>query len=131
MLIAAIHVHNGARLFRLFLLLGLFSFSRGQFLPDAWIFEGRLAADPQPIRIGFAGSTGDEAYGEKFSFPMLGRMEILGEIELTFYRAIASGIISIATGENAREMAARALRGVGSDSRPSYEEINQLSKEAA
>jgi chemotaxis protein MotA len=68
------------------------------------------------------------SYG--FFAPMAGRMEFLGEAESTFMRAMASAIVSISAGENAREVIARTRRIVGTDSRPSIKEIEALSKEA-
>jgi len=68
------------------------------------------------------------SYG--FFGPMAGRMEFLGEAETTFMRAIASAIVSISAGENAREVIARTRRIVGTDSRPSIKEIEALSKAA-
>jgi chemotaxis protein MotA len=69
------------------------------------------------------------SYG--FFAPMAGRMEFLGEAEATFMRAIASAIVSISSGENAREVIARARRIVGTDSRPSIAQLEALAKEAA
>ncbi len=66
------------------------------------------------------------SYG--FFAPMAARMEFLGEAESTFLRAIASAIVSISGGENAREVIARARRLVGTDARPSLAEIDTLSR---
>jgi chemotaxis protein MotA len=68
------------------------------------------------------------SYG--FFAPMAGRMEFLGDAETTFLRAIASGIVTISAGENAREVIARTRRIVGTESRPSIIEIEALSKGA-
>ena len=69
------------------------------------------------------------SYG--FLAPMSARLEYLGEIEATFLRAISSGVVAIGAGENAREVLARALRVVGTDCRPSDQELKQISAEAA
>jgi flagellar motor component MotA len=55
-------------------------------------------------------------------------MEFLGEAETTFMRAIASGIVTISAGENAREVIARTRRIVGTDNRPSIKDMEALSK---
>jgi chemotaxis protein MotA len=68
------------------------------------------------------------SYG--FFAPMAGRMEFLGDAETTYLRAIASGIVNISAGENAREVIARTRRIVGTESRPSLKEIEALSKGA-
>jgi chemotaxis protein MotA len=69
------------------------------------------------------------SYG--FFGPMSARMEFLGEAELTFLRAVASAIVSISEGENAREVIARARRIVGTDNRPALSQIDALVKEGA
>jgi chemotaxis protein MotA len=67
------------------------------------------------------------SYG--FFAPMAARMEILGEAELTFFRAISSAVVAISAGENAREVVTRARRVVGTDCRPSHAEMVQITKE--
>lgn len=64
------------------------------------------------------------SYG--FFAPMAGRMEFLGEAELTFFRTISTGVVAIGSGENPREVVSRASRGVGSDCRPSRAEMTQI-----
>jgi chemotaxis protein MotA len=64
------------------------------------------------------------SYG--FFAPMAGRMEFLGEAELTFFRAISTGVVAIGSGENPREVVTRASRGVGSDCRPTRVELSRL-----
>jgi chemotaxis protein MotA len=61
--------------------------------------------------------------------PMAGRMEFLGEAELTFFRTIASAIIAMAEGVNPKEVVMRARRGVGTDSRPNHTELEQIFRE--
>ena len=63
--------------------------------------------------------------------PMAGRLEYLGEIEATFFRAIGAGVLAIGAGENAREVVSRTLRIVGTDCRPTDEELQRISAEAA
>lgn len=67
------------------------------------------------------------SYG--FFAPMAGRMELLGEAEIVFFRAISSAIISLSVGENTRDMISRARRVVGTDCRPSLIEMDQITKE--
>ncbi len=67
------------------------------------------------------------SYG--FFAPMAARMEFLGEAEVTFFRAISAAIVAISAGENAREVFLRARRVVGTDCRPSQEELTQFAKE--
>jgi chemotaxis protein MotA len=60
------------------------------------------------------------SYG--FLAPMAARLEYFGEVELTFFRAVTSGVIALSTGENAREVLSRIQRVVGTDCRPSEQE---------
>ena len=69
------------------------------------------------------------SYG--FLAPMATRMEYFGDVEATFFRAIASGVIALSTGENAREVMSRIQRVVGSDCRPTEQELAQIAAEAA
>lgn len=64
------------------------------------------------------------SYG--FFAPMAGRMEFLGEAEMTFFRAITMGVVAIGSGENPREVVNRACRVVGSDCRPNRTEMTQI-----
>jgi chemotaxis protein MotA len=68
------------------------------------------------------------SYG--FFGPMAGRMEFLGEAELTFFRSIASASLALNAGENPREVILRARRVVGTDCRPSQTELTQIFKDA-
>ena len=68
------------------------------------------------------------SYG--FLAPMAARMEYLGEVETTFFRAITSGVVALSTGENAREVLNRIQRIVGTDCRPSEQELAQIAAEA-
>jgi chemotaxis protein MotA len=69
------------------------------------------------------------SYG--FFAPMAGRMELLGEMEITYYRTLSSAIVSLSGGENVRDIIGRARRIVGTDSRPSLAEMEQIAKESA
>jgi chemotaxis protein MotA len=69
------------------------------------------------------------SYG--FFGPMAGRMELLGETERDFFRAIAAAVAAIAAGENPGNVTQRARRMVGTDCRPSQAELMQLAKQAA
>ncbi len=69
------------------------------------------------------------SYG--FLAPMAARMEYLGEIEATFLRSVASGVVALSTGENAREVLSRVQRVIGTDCRPSEQELAQIAAEAA
>lgn len=68
------------------------------------------------------------SYG--FFAPMAGRMELLGEAEMTFFRAITASIASMCKGESARDVVACARRVVGTDCRPSHAEMLEIFKEA-
>jgi chemotaxis protein MotA len=69
------------------------------------------------------------SYG--FLAPMAARLEYLGEIETSFLRAITSGVVALSTGENAREVMNRIQRVIGTDCRPSEQELAQIAAEAA
>lgn len=69
------------------------------------------------------------SYG--FLAPMAARMEYLGEIEATFFRAASCGVVALSAGENAREVLNRVQRVVGTDCRPSEQELAQIAAEAA
>lgn len=64
------------------------------------------------------------AYG--FFAPMAGRMEALGEQEVTFFRAAAAGVVAINDGASPKDVVTRARRVVGTDCRPSQAELKQL-----
>jgi chemotaxis protein MotA len=68
------------------------------------------------------------SYG--FFAPMAGRMEFLGEEEMTFFRAMSSSIVSMCLGESARDVVTTARRIVGTDCRPNLAEMTQIFKEA-
>lgn len=68
------------------------------------------------------------SYG--FLAPMAARLEYLGDVEATFFRAISSGVVALSTGENAREVLGRIQRVVGTDCRPSEQELAQIAAEA-
>lgn len=68
------------------------------------------------------------SYG--FFAPMAGRMEILGEMELSFFRAVSAGVVSISTGDSPRDVMNNARRVVGTEMRPSLAEMATIAKEA-
>jgi chemotaxis protein MotA len=68
------------------------------------------------------------SYG--FFAPLASRMEFLGEAGMTFMRAMATAVVAICNGENARTVVSRARRLVGTDSRPSVGEMEALAKGA-
>ena len=67
------------------------------------------------------------SYG--FFAPMAGRMEFLGEAEVTCFRVITSAAVAISFGESPREVVTRACRLVGSDCRPSRTELQEIFRE--
>lgn len=67
------------------------------------------------------------SYG--FFAPMAGRMEFLGESEVTFFQTISAAVVAISSGENGREVITRARRIVATDCRPSQTELAQIFKE--
>jgi chemotaxis protein MotA len=67
------------------------------------------------------------SYG--FFAPMAGRMEFLGEAEMTCFRVITSAAVAISSGESPREVVTRACRLVGSDCRPSRTELLEIFRE--
>jgi chemotaxis protein MotA len=69
------------------------------------------------------------SYG--FLGPMATRMEYFGEVESTFFRAITSGVVAMSAGENPRDVLSRVIRVVGTDCRPSEEELAKISAESA
>jgi len=68
------------------------------------------------------------SYG--FLAPMAGRMEFLGESEMTFFRAMAAAVVAIAAGESPKDVVTRARRVVGTDCRPTQAELAQIFKAA-
>jgi chemotaxis protein MotA len=62
--------------------------------------------------------------------PMAGRLEFLGEAEVTFLRTVAAGVVAMSEGENPKTVIERARRGVGSDCRSSQAELEQILREA-
>jgi len=69
------------------------------------------------------------SYG--FFGPMVGRMELLGNQEMTFFRTAASIIVGFVNDLNPKVAIDVARRGVPSDMRPQRDEMDALFKEAA
>jgi chemotaxis protein MotA len=67
------------------------------------------------------------SYG--FFAPMAGRMELLGEEESTFFRAIAAAAVAISEGTSPKDVVLCVRRSVGSDCRPNQAELNQIFKD--
>ncbi|MGE3313899.1 MAG: flagellar motor stator protein MotA [Planctomycetaceae bacterium] len=67
------------------------------------------------------------SYG--FFGPLAARMEFLGVAEIGFFRAIAAIIIGAAHGHPPKAIIETALRGVGTEYRPSRTEMEQLFRE--
>lgn len=67
------------------------------------------------------------SYG--FFAPMAGRMEFLGEAEAAFFQSISAAVVAISAGEGAREVITRARRVVGTDCRPTQDDLMQIFKE--
>ena len=53
-------------------------------------------------------------------------MELLGEVELNFFRAISAAVVAITEGASPRDVVARARRALGTDCRPGQAELKQL-----
>lgn len=68
------------------------------------------------------------SYG--FFAPIAGRLEFLGEAETTFFGVISTGVVAISQGVSPKDVVAQARRSVGTDCRPSPEELTELFKEA-
>lgn len=66
------------------------------------------------------------SYG--FFAPMSARLEILGQIELDFLRAISVAVVAISEGENPREVVTAARRILGTDYRPNQGELRDIFK---
>jgi chemotaxis protein MotA len=69
------------------------------------------------------------SYG--FLAPMAARMEYLGHVEATFLQAITAGVVALSAGENAREVLNRLQRVIGTDCRPTEQELAQIAAESA
>lgn len=69
------------------------------------------------------------SYG--FFAPMVGRMEMLGAAEMSFFRTISSIIIGFANNVAPKVAIDQARRGVGTDIRPSRKELDELFSEAS
>jgi chemotaxis protein MotA len=67
------------------------------------------------------------SYG--FFAPMAGRMEFLGEAETTFFRSISAAVVSMSAGESPRDVITKARRVVGTDCRPSHQEMTKIFNE--
>jgi chemotaxis protein MotA len=68
------------------------------------------------------------SYG--FCAPLAGRIEILGEQEAIFLRAISTAVLAISEGAVPKQVIARASRSVGTDCRPTPAEMTTLCEEA-
>ncbi|MCC6418531.1 MAG: flagellar motor stator protein MotA [Gemmataceae bacterium] len=64
-----------------------------------------------------------------FFAPMAGRMELLGEEEATFFRAISAAVVAISEGTSPKDVVLCVRRSIGTDCRPSQAELNQIFKE--
>lgn len=67
------------------------------------------------------------SYG--FLGPMAGRMELMGGVEIGFFRTIATIIMGFANELPPKVAIDQARRGVGSDVRPTREELEEIFKE--
>lgn len=67
------------------------------------------------------------SYG--FFGPLAGTMELMGAQEMVFFRAIASIVSGFAGDASPKVAIERACRGLGSDVRPSREELDKIFKE--
>jgi chemotaxis protein MotA len=68
------------------------------------------------------------SYG--FVAPLAGRMEVLGEQEMTFFRAIISGVVAINEGASPKDVIIRAKRSIGTDVKPSPNELTEIYRDA-
>lgn len=68
------------------------------------------------------------SYG--FFAPLVGRMEFLGAAETAFFRAIASAVLGFVNNLPPKVAIEQARRGVGSDVRPTRQELETLFKSA-
>ncbi|MBI1829880.1 MAG: flagellar motor stator protein MotA [Planctomycetes bacterium] len=69
------------------------------------------------------------SYG--FLGPLAARLEYFGELEATFLHSIVCGVASMSAGDNPREVLARVLRVVGTDCRPTEQELAQIAEQSA
>lgn len=69
------------------------------------------------------------SYG--FFAPLVGRMELLGNEEMAYFRTIASIITGFVNDLNPKVAIDMARRGVGTEARPTRDELDALFKEAA
>jgi chemotaxis protein MotA len=67
------------------------------------------------------------SYG--FFAPLAGRMEALGVAEMTFFRTISAIVLAFVNNVPPKVAIDQARRGVGSDMRPSRDELEQLFKD--
>ena len=67
------------------------------------------------------------SYG--FIAPMVGRMELLGATEIAFFRTIAGAILKFVDEAPPKVAVEQARRGVGSEFRPTREELEEMFKE--
>jgi chemotaxis protein MotA len=67
------------------------------------------------------------SYG--FFAPMAGRMEFLGNAEMTFFRTIAASVVAMMDGATPKDVITQACRGVGTECKPTREELEQVFKE--
>ena len=63
--------------------------------------------------------------------PLSARMELLGEAELNYFRSISAGIIALSEGGSPAEVLVRVRRAIGTDCRPSPQEIARMQKGTA
>lgn len=69
------------------------------------------------------------SYG--FFAPMVGRMEFQGHAELAFFRAIASAVLAFVRDLPPKVAIEQARRGVGSEVRPTRDELDEVFKAAS
>lgn len=62
--------------------------------------------------------------------PLASRLEFLGQDEAIFFRVVSTGVVAIGQGANPKDVVNQARRGVGTENRPSLDEMAQLFKEA-
>jgi chemotaxis protein MotA len=68
------------------------------------------------------------SYG--FFGPLAARMEFMGAAETTFFRAMASIVISFANGNPPKVAVEQARRGIGSECRPNRAQLDEMFREA-
>ena len=69
------------------------------------------------------------SYG--FFGPMAGRMEFQGIEEITFFRTIVIAVVALNEGATPRDMIMQARRGVGTEVRPTLEELEAVFKQTS